>query len=284
VPTTSSLAFVNPWFNPINPAAYHPVTLDPHHNNRYFLLEGPDPLDYTLTYFFRHCEEAFKGGALQLEYLDSISQSALSEVGYFACSHDGSSLLSLLLDDHQKCTCLAEGLLRRQLQHYGQANACATVRNDAIEGTIPYLDVDSAGNVRGFTPLLSAIYLGHSRPIHLLLDCGADPNLGSRTNAPLLLALRNNDHDLVELLLHHGASLDLVYTHRSKVTTLLATALRSLATECVKILLERGADPNFESPDGSPLLLALEMKTVAMSSSYCTTVRIPAFHANDATE
>jgi hypothetical protein len=27
VPTTSSLAFVNPWFNPINPAAYHPVTI-----------------------------------------------------------------------------------------------------------------------------------------------------------------------------------------------------------------------------------------------------------------
>jgi hypothetical protein len=26
VPTTSSLALVNPWFNPINPAAYHPVT------------------------------------------------------------------------------------------------------------------------------------------------------------------------------------------------------------------------------------------------------------------
>ena len=24
--TTSSLAFVNPWFNPINLAAYHPVT------------------------------------------------------------------------------------------------------------------------------------------------------------------------------------------------------------------------------------------------------------------
>jgi len=29
VPTTSSLAFVNPWFNPINPAAYHPVTRGP---------------------------------------------------------------------------------------------------------------------------------------------------------------------------------------------------------------------------------------------------------------
>jgi hypothetical protein len=28
VPTTSSLAFVNPWFNPINPAAYHPVTVE----------------------------------------------------------------------------------------------------------------------------------------------------------------------------------------------------------------------------------------------------------------
>jgi ankyrin repeat protein len=217
-------------------------------------------LDYALDYMFTHYEKACEGGSLQLEFLDAIPQSVLSRVGDYACLQDGPSLLGLLLDGQQERTCLVDGLLRRQLQHYRQVNACATARNDDIEGAIPYLDVNSSEHVEDSTLLLLALYLGDSRTIQLLLDCGADPNLGNSWDAPLLVALGNDDHDCVELLLNHGANPNIVHTHEGGATTPLATALRESSTECVEILLEHGADPNSESPDGSPLLLALEQK------------------------
>jgi hypothetical protein len=53
VPTTSSLAFVNPWFNPINPAAYHPVTSTTRYDNIITLTLGYILLDFW-SYNFRY--------------------------------------------------------------------------------------------------------------------------------------------------------------------------------------------------------------------------------------
>jgi ankyrin repeat protein len=239
---------------------------------------------YALRSFYPHCEYAFMGGALQLEFLDTIPQSTQSRIGSQVCPSGSQSLLVFLLGDGLACVYLVEGLLRRQLRLSGQVDAFATTRNDAIEGTIPHLDVNSSGNSNGPTPLLSAMYLGlpWSFPIaQLLLDCGADPDLESSYGAPLCFALEHDKDDIVELLLHHGASPNLVRSRtagpndivelllhhgaspnlvRSRTTgptTPLMMALRHPRSKCVTILLERGADPNLMSPDGLPLPLAL---------------------------
>jgi ankyrin repeat protein len=217
-------------------------------------------LDYALDYMFKHYEKACEGGALQLEFLDAIPQSVLSRVGDYACLQDGPSLVGLLLDWQQERTCLVDGLLRRQLQHYGQVNACATARNDNIEGAIPYLDVNLSEHAEDSTLLILALYLGNSRTIQLLLDCGADPNLGTSWDAPLFVAL-DEDKDryaTVELLLHHGANPNLAHTRGTRTRIPLTMAVEHSSTRCVEMLLEHGADPNGSSADfGEPLAHAV---------------------------
>jgi ankyrin repeat protein len=238
------------------------LELDERNDLRDSELKHDSLLEYALRYLYLHVEDAFKGGVLQLEFLDTIPQSTQSRI---VCYHNGRGLLDFLLDGEQECVCLVEGLLRRQLRVFGQRDASSRARNDAIEGIIPYFDVDDDA---GFmTPLLSAIYLGlHSRRsltiVQLLLDCGADPDLECFQFAPLLLAIDHGEDEIVGLLLHHGASPNLARIHRDGETTPLAMALRWSSTTYVNILLERGADPNLVSPDGLPLFLALETENL----------------------
>jgi ankyrin repeat protein len=239
------------------------IELDPHTRLRDLEVGGDDDLlGYAFLNLYRHCEDAFKGGALQLNFLDAIPQNTLSRVAQCICSADISCLLILLLDAQQECTHLANGLLRRQLQHYGRVNACATVRNDAIEGTIPYLDVNARDNRNNTTPLISALRCGSSETVQLLLDCGADPNLERPYGPPLLSALETEQFDVVELLLNHGANPNVIVPIRyGRTRTPLATALMLPfeSTRYAKLLLDRGADPNIGSQDGMPLLAALNM-------------------------
>jgi ankyrin repeat protein len=284
------------------------IERNPHRGLRDSEVGEEDLLGYALFSLYKHCEEAFKGGALQLNFLDAMPQSTLSRVGAYTCSHDKLSLLSLLLDGEQVCTHLANGLLRRQLQHYSQVNAYATVRNDAIEGTIPYLDVNARDGVDDRTPLISALYLGSSETVQLLLDCGADPNLeclydrtplisalylgssetvqllldcGADPNleclydAPLFLALETEQFDCVELLLNRGANPNaIVPMNPGRTRTPLETALRRgvESTRGVKLLLDRGADPNLGSSGGTPLLAALNREDC--NSEDCNSVEL----------
>ena len=87
------------------------IELDPHRGLRDSKVAGDGLLRYAWGNLYQHCEEAFKGGALQLNFLDAIYQSTLSEVIDYNFGHDRPSLLALLLDDEQGCTCLTEGLL-----------------------------------------------------------------------------------------------------------------------------------------------------------------------------
>jgi ankyrin repeat protein len=238
------------------------IELDPPRGLRDSDTSGGNLMRYALHHLYRHCEHAYDGGALQLEFLDAIPQSTQSFIGSRVYRSGNECLLSFLLEHRQECAHLAEGLLRRQLRLSDQVDAFATACNDAIEGTIPCLDVNSCGSSDGHTttPLLSALYLGYRGSdtiVRLLLDCGADPDLESWRHAPLLVALEHRKDDIVELMLHRGASVNLVRTHRNRATTPLAMALRWSSTKCVNILLECGANPNLVSPEGPPLLIAL---------------------------
>jgi ankyrin repeat protein len=92
----------------------------------------------------------------------------------------------------------------------------------------------------------------------MLLEHGADPNVGSQDATPLLAALEDEDCDTVELLLYHGANPNLVPTHLGATRTPLAAALSQRCTRCATMLLERGADASGGVP-ATALITAVEL-------------------------
>jgi ankyrin repeat protein len=237
------------------------IELDPHRDLRDSEVALNSFLSYALWNLYIHCEEAFKGGALQLEFLDAIPRSTQSLVnGYFSSTYQQRSLLCLLLDQPYSCICLAEGLLQRQLRHSSQVDACATAREDAMERTIPYFELNLSCDAKhDSTPLISAIRSILRGPklhnmVQLLLDCGADPNCESWHGSPLILALEiYKNCATVELLLHHGANPNLALT-RGTTNTPLAMAVQRSSTRCIEMLLKHGADANGSSAEfGKPL-------------------------------
>lgn len=101
----------------------------------------------------------------------------------------------------------------------------------------------------------------------LLLEKGADPN-GSTTNNPvddgretaMMRAIETGNELLVEMLLDHGANIDVIDPTRSWRGTPLTWAIRCGHVHIAKLLLGRGADVNLvseEEPDSwSPLFSA----------------------------
>ncbi|KAM0878268.1 hypothetical protein ACQ4PT_034993 [Festuca glaucescens] len=93
----------------------------------------------------------------------------------------------------------------------------------------------------GDTPLLLAATFGHTLTAAYLLERGADPRAPDSTGeTPLHWAAYNGDRDLAMLLLHRGADMG--------AATPRGTALQVAATrahpDVVAILLRHGADPN----------------------------------------
>lgn len=58
---------------------------------------------------------------------------------------------------------------------------------------------------RFYAPLLRAVEKGHTQVVELLLQGGADPNLDSTEDTPLMSAARNSAFAIAELLLEYGA-------------------------------------------------------------------------------
>lgn len=211
--------------------------------------------------FYGHCEIAYKGGALQLEILDALSQRTQHRIAQLRDLGDSATILDDLLEGGHRA--LAEGLLRRQLMHYSNANrdqgdACAEERTVAIGGTIPHFDFNARDNS---ATLISAINIPWRPAVQLLLDCGADPNLAPWYDAPLLAAIRTGDCEIVELLLLRGADPSITLLTRGistiEQTPILLAVIKGHKRD-VKTLLERGADANGGSIGrGGPLTHAI---------------------------
>lgn len=99
----------------------------------------------------------------------------------------------------------------------------------------------NAANAAGATALMRAAV--DAGKVRLLLAHGAEPNARSASgNTPLLLAARPaRSHEAVALLLEHGA--DARATNRFGATALMAAAAGGDG-ESIRLLLDRGADPN----------------------------------------
>jgi ankyrin repeat protein len=216
------------------------IELDPQRGLRNSQMFGGDLVSYALYSMYRHYEDAFKGGAIQLEFLDTVPRSTRSEVSRHLSS-DPQSLLCLLLDSEQECTCLAEGLLRRHLRRSGQVDAHDTAHSDTTRTVASYLDVNSScETIDAWTFFMGVNHsvLDRSKTIlQLLLDCGADATLVDPVHTPLLYALEHNNCDIVELLLQHGAS-----PRIARAQSPLEMALEKRCIRCVEMLLKSDTD------------------------------------------
>ena len=98
----------------------------------------------------------------------------------------------------------------------------------------------------GTTALHSAALVGDNEAIKILLDAGANPNVVDDCNRkPLWAAVRENNVESVKLLLKRTTDInDQVYNGH----TCLSTAARWGHEECVKLLLEAGAEIWCQAP------------------------------------
>ena len=100
-----------------------------------------------------------------------------------------------------------------------------------------------------------AVFLRLSRVVKELLAAGQDANAVGPHRAPLLVvAARHEDQTTVELLLAHGADVNMTSTNWRGGNALWYTASRGLLL--TKLLVDNGADVNFECRQGTPLSAA----------------------------
>jgi ankyrin repeat protein len=108
-----------------------------------------------------------------------------------------------------------------------------------------------------WNPLYATIGRGSMPLVRLLLDYGASihPTLwGAPTSQPLYIAVNVRRPDIVRELLERGANPNLEY---NGVSPLSAAALSNQA-QCVRLLLEAGADPGYRFATGELLLDLVE--------------------------
>ncbi len=105
---------------------------------------------------------------------------------------------------------------------------------------------------------------GDVKAVELFLKAGMIPDMRDRAGVTLLgLALRNKHQAVAELLVEHGAALDLQSEDRGYSALMDATAAGS--SEAVDYLLKRGANPNLSSKDGqTALVIAVGRNDVAL--------------------
>lgn len=111
----------------------------------------------------------------------------------------------------------------------------------AVQSLLRTTDVD-AHAPDGMTALLWAAQSNDVELARMLLEAGADANLGNRYGiTPLWLAATNRSAPMVQLLLRHGARAEDALPHGE---TALMAAARAGDVESVQLLLDAGADPN----------------------------------------
>ena len=117
------------------------------------------------------------------------------------------------------------------------------------------------------TALQAAVEAGREDIVTLLLDSGADPNLGGgEYTCPIIAAARKAEAKLLELLVQRKAKID-VFGGPDKSTPLINAAM-FLPKESLKLLLDAGADINLADHDGDTALIMAAMNGDAASVGF----------------
>ena len=131
----------------------------------------------------------------------------------------------------------------------------------------------------GYTALMHAAQEGYEKCVQVLVEAGADVNLPDETGYTALIVAANNGHNgIVRLLIDAGTDVN----HFAKgsqtsvdwpsyeSTTPLISAAGS--KECLRLLIEAGADTNFANNNGDTALL----KAAVKGSTECLQILIHA--------
>lgn len=112
--------------------------------------------------------------------------------------------------------------------------------------------LDAGSNIeeqdKGATPLFLAIRSDHPEAAELLIERGADVNKESAIGLPLTIAILKNSPEMVRLLLAHAADPNAA----PRGETMLHYAVENAGLECVKALVEAGANVNAVWIRGDP--------------------------------
>src|SRR5262245_49997350 len=128
-----------------------------------------------------------------------------------------------------------------------------TVRDYARKGDVAGIAaaLDAGADVNDYdgfdSPLTIAVRKGHYSDAKLLIEHGANVNIPTRYHGdPVMIAAAQSRADLTELLLEHGAIPD---STLNGVPVLQVAAMMG-CFNCVKALVEAGADVNWEFRSG----------------------------------
>ena len=110
-------------------------------------------------------------------------------------------------------------------------------------------------NSKGYPVLNSAVYEKRRDLCEFLIQRGADVNAKDKWGqTSLYLAIRNDDSDIMNILIANGAEVDIKHTRRETEETALHYAAMTGRTEVVKLLLEAGVDINVKNDRGQTAL------------------------------
>ncbi|NEO93229.1 ankyrin repeat domain-containing protein [Moorena bouillonii] len=105
-------------------------------------------------------------------------------------------------------------------------------------------DVNAWNLDRDSHPLLMAMWGGHKDIVSLLLKAGANPNVkDNEGNSPLRWSVEEENIEMVQLLLNHGAKDTINEAGGFSGMNALGIAVSKLNIPIIKTLLDRDADP-----------------------------------------
>ena len=138
-----------------------------------------------------------------------------------------------------------------------ETSLCVAIQNRCHSALIRFLleiGTDPNGDNPGYTPLILAIILNNMEALSLLMEYNVDVFMfNSRQVSAIHMAAYNGNVDVVNSLLKAGVPPD-HHDPFTKFTPLMAAA-SSNQKEIVKLLLQNGADKDFQSTDGYSALM-----------------------------
>ena len=175
-----------------------------------------------------------------------------------APDEDGNPPLALSMDHFAEHHTVVKGLLRRGASldarnRQGLTALMVALDHSNIEGAELLAGRYRRRRIRpavdptidyGRLALLYAAFKGDVKAARQLLDAGTDPNArNSAAQTPIMMAVRANQPGALRLLLERGADPNVMDVDGRRWTALHMAASDGL-TECARLLLEHGADVN----------------------------------------